>query len=523
MKNQNKSTIRSASSSSLQQTRLVNPVSISKTTVLNVASVPNLDHQDPLQEEETTDRKEAIPFQQEEEQEETTVTTTSTTTKNNLLTSTQKIRQFMNAAFLVAGTTIGGGFLALPSVAAPTGFIPATTGMILVWTFFLLQSFTMVEIIHNTRLGNGNSDMNTNMQQPQLQQEHPSGLTAAAKATFGKRGEVFVGVVLTFLIQAILVAQISKAGQLFPNYRIGCLASAFSVAGLVFGTKSGVVFASNANAALTSIFLLSTFCVFQCGWNIANFTILQQAHWKFLNKSIPSLLQVLAYGEIIPTVCQVLNYNTRRIHRAIIVGTLMTLSLQISWSGLGLSLASGASAVDTLLKASGPVRFPMWTLSISAILTTILGGYLALLSAVNDFIKDFMPLKKKREGSDIRMETIEDTQQVKDFCPENANSIWDRLKIAVGIAFPASIIACISPDIFLKVINFSGSYPILLMWGIIPPVVALKQRANLKDEAMNFQKSAGSSFRLASLVVISLAMMGSCAYSDVTSMVRRFF
>ena len=366
----------------------------------------------------------------------------------------------------------------------------------------------MVEIITNTR-----------------QDGESSGLTAAAKAAFGKRGELAVGVVLTFLIQAILVAQISKAGQLFPNYRMGCLLSAFSVAGLVFGTRSGVTFASNANAALTTVFLLSTFMVFQCGWGIANFTFLKVANWSLLSRSIPSILQVLAYGEIIPTVCQVLQYNTKRIHRAIIVGTLMTLSLQISWSGLGLSLASGASAVDVLLKASGPVRFPMWTLSISAILTTILGGYLALLSAANDFIKDFMPLKNRKNGNgkDSDVDTGSSTdKQVKDFRPENANSIWDRLKIAVGIAFPASIIACISPDIFLKVINFSGSYPILLMWGIIPPVVALKQRANLKEKAMDFQKSAGSSFRLASLVAVSLAMMGSCAYSDVMSMVRRF-
>jgi tyrosine-specific transport protein len=264
--------------------------------------------------------------------------------------------------------------------------------------------------------------------------------------------------------------------------------------------------------------------VFQCGWGIANFTHLKHANWNLLHKSIPSILQVLAYGEIIPTVCQVLQYNTKRIHRAIIVGTLMTLSLQISWSGLGLSLASGASAVDTLLKASGPVRFPMWTLSISAILTTILGGYLALLSAANDFIKDFMPKNRRRKnGKENEVDSASTDQQAKDFRPENANTLWDRLKIAVAIAFPASIIACISPDIFLKVINFSGSYPILLMWGIIPPVVALKQRANLKDKSVNFQKSAGSSFRLASLVAISLAMMGSCAYSDVTSMLRRFF
>ena len=43
--------------------------------------------------------------------------------KNNIL-------QMINAAFLVAGTTIGGGFLALPSVVAPVGFVPAAVGMV---------------------------------------------------------------------------------------------------------------------------------------------------------------------------------------------------------------------------------------------------------------------------------------------------------------------------------------------------------------------------------------------------------
>jgi len=66
----------------------------------------------------------------------------------------------------------------------------------------------------------------------------------------------------------------------------------------------------------------------------------------------------------------------------------MTLCLQIGWSGLGLSLASSASdAVEVLLASSRSVRLPLFSLNITAMLTTILDSYLALLSTVNDFMQ----------------------------------------------------------------------------------------------------------------------------------------
>jgi len=40
-------------------------------------------------------------------------------------------------ACLVAGTTIGGGFLALPLATAPLGAVPATVGLVLTWLVLL--------------------------------------------------------------------------------------------------------------------------------------------------------------------------------------------------------------------------------------------------------------------------------------------------------------------------------------------------------------------------------------------------
>lgn len=109
--------------------------------------------------------------------------------------------------------------------------------------FFLAQSFVLVECINRTKYDSEDAT--------------PLGIAGAAKSVFGKKGEIVIGILLTILFEATLVSQISRPGMLFANHRLGCLVSAASIAALVFGPKSGIMFASKANAALTSLFLPS--------------------------------------------------------------------------------------------------------------------------------------------------------------------------------------------------------------------------------------------------------------------------
>ena len=377
------------------------------------------------------------------------------------------------ASFLVAGTTIGGGFLALPTVTATTGFYPSAVALFTIWGYFLAQSFALVECIKRSR---------------RRSNDEP-GISAVAKSVFGSNGEVFVGCLLAILIEATLVSQISRAGMLFPNYSMGCIISALSVAMIVFYPKSGVKFASQANSILTSIFLISTLTVFALGSGIADWSQLAiSENWQNVSQSIPTFLQLLVYGEIVPVVCQLLNYETKLIHKAIALGSFMTLCLQILWSGLGISLtgSTGGDAVTVLLASNSPVQLPLFCLAITAILTTILGSYLALLSTVTDFMK-------RQVGNKV-----------------NLQSLHQRLKIGSLITIPAMLISCSSPTIFLKAIDFAGSYPVLVLWGIMPSVMTLVQRKRDQIERNLSKcslKTAGPSLFLASLVLISFFMV----------------
>jgi len=407
----------------------------------------------------------------------------------------------LNASFLVAGTTIGGGFLALPTVVAPSGFYPSAIALLGVWGYFLAQSFILVECIVNHR----------SERMVREDGDGGGGVAAIAKSAFGVKGEVFVGVLLAILIEATLVSQISRAGMMFANYRFGCLFSALSIALVVFGPNSGVGFASKANAALTSAFLISALTVFGCGlpmadWsNLGNLSSISN-NWSSVLPAIPTFLQLLVYGEIIPSVCEILNYDTTRIHIAIFLGSFLTLSLQVGWSALGLSLVSrtstGIDPVNILLANQGsPVRLPLYALAFTAILTTILGSYLALLSTVTDF------LSPQKSGTS------------NEITHTYSNSPMHRLKVASLITIPAIGISCTSPSIFLRAIDFAGSYPVLILWGMMPSAISIVQRIkNQEKGSYNLhRRTGGSSLWVCFLGVVSSIMVGNHIFKDLTT------
>ena len=53
----------------------------------------------------------------------------------------------LGAALLIAGSTLGGGMLAVPAVAYGAGFTPAIACMVGVWLFCLCQGLLLVEVI----------------------------------------------------------------------------------------------------------------------------------------------------------------------------------------------------------------------------------------------------------------------------------------------------------------------------------------------------------------------------------------
>ena len=361
---------------------------------------------------------------------------------------------------MIAGTTVGGGFLALPTVVAPTGFFPAACTLTGVWAFLGIQSLCVVESLLHARQRRLQNQQSTNGSKSENTDYNP-GVAAAAQSALGKRGETLVVALLVTLMEATLVSQISRAGTLLGSstggYRASCALSALSVAALVFSgpTRRLVPF---FNSALTIVFCIVAFSLFQTGAPAADWSRLaQSSNWSAVGGSLPTFLQLLVYAEILPTVCRMLQYQIQPIRWAILLGSFLPLGLEVGWAALGMGLVplgTKGDPVDVLL-ASGPVQQPLLVLAIAAILTTIIGTYLALQSTANDL------WAKVHKASELK---------------ENIIPWKQNMAEVIAIVIPALAIACISPTVFLRAIDFAGSYPVLLLWGILPPVLCLRQR-----------------------------------------------
>ena len=399
------------------------------------------------------------------------------------------ITAILNAALLISGTTVGGGFLALPTVVAPSGFTPSATALVGVWAFFLVESFVVVECIQNTR------DFSSRRKGNDGSETLP-GIAAAAKSAFGTVGETIIVLLLVLLTEATLVSQISRAGALFSKYRWGCATVALSVASIVFGPRQGTKLSAYVNSALTIVFVIMAANLFSTGAPAADWSGLTATNsWASLPGAIPTFLQLLVYGEILPTVCQLLKYRVKPIRLAIILGSILPLGLEIGWAALGMGLVPPSSTMGDpvdLLLAAGPVQRPLLVLAVTAILTTIIGSYLALQSTFDDVF----PADKAPRKAPFR-----------------------RLTAATSIVIPALAIASISPDLFLRAIDFAGSYPVVLLWGVAPPTIVMMQRRNGN---LNKEQQSIPQWALLMLTVLSLGLFSTSAIFDLMFLAGKF-
>ena len=193
------------------------------------------------------------------------------------------------AASLIAGTAIGGGFLALPYTTAPAGALPSGAALLGVWSFLLAESLIIVDLVLDASSSTA----------------APASFSSAAEATLGRRGALTVRALFLVLMVTTLVSQFAKGGELL------CSAFAASAPGLYapsVGAAAALVcgFAllaprrtvSRANALLTAGFGIALAATFASAAPIADASLLARAGVHACVKALPSLLQLLVYCEV---------------------------------------------------------------------------------------------------------------------------------------------------------------------------------------------------------------------------------
>ncbi|MBD2327176.1 aromatic amino acid transport family protein [Alkalinema sp. FACHB-956] len=374
----------------------------------------------------------------------------------------------LGATALVAGTTIGAGILALPSVTLPAGVIPSTIALLLAWLYAVVSGLLIAEV---------NLHMMRQSGVPTL------GFLSMIELTLGKGGSRLAGAAYLFLHYALLVAYIAQGGEILlsaiaklsafiPIPPVATMATHLAAipwvgTALFTGLFGGILYWGRSqlierfNNGLVAIVVMSFLglLILAIGQVQIEQAIFQD--WTALPPAISVMLVALFFHNVIPVITTQLEGDVQKIKRAIVVGSGLPLLMFLLWNAVILCSLSpdirlhihdiqGHFDPLKLLRegSSGNVLGVMVAIfSEFAIVTSFIGFVYGLI----DFFQDAFQIR------------THDSKQ--------------RLSLYSLVLFPSLGISTFNPGIFLTALDYTGTFSISVLGGILPAVMAWKQRS----------------------------------------------
>jgi tyrosine-specific transport protein len=389
---------------------------------------------------------------------------------------------------LVAGTTVGAGILALPAVTLPSGVVPSTVMLIAVWLYALASGLLIAEVNVNAMRHLGRPGV---------------GLLAMVEGILGKLGARVAGGAYLFLHYALLVAYMSQGGEILvsafetlggiphvlPSW-VGTLAFALLFGGILYLGHERLI--EKLNNAFVAIVILSFVGLILIGITKVNPTQFISQDWRAISPAISVMFVALFYHNIIPVVTTQLEGDVNKIRRAIAIGSIIPLVMFLAWNAVILGSVSfdvmqrvtESSTVFDPLQVLRNGQAGVWlgvlvsVFSEFAIVTSFIGFVYGLL----DFLEDAL-----------------------DVSPDDNSK---RLPLYALVILPSTSLSVLNPTIFFTALDYAGAFSISILGGIIPAVMAWKQRYHQQDSnSVTNPLIPGGKVTLVVMIGVALAVM----------------
>lgn len=358
-------------------------------------------------------------------------------------------------ALLVAGTSIGGGMLALPILTCLGGFIPSLFIYLLCWIFMTLTGLLFLEVC--LWLGN------------------EANIMTMSRQILGRRATFFTVVIYLFLFYSLTLAYLVGGGQFMTDLSGGALSPEWSILLflLIFApfVCCGARSVGSVNAPMMMGLVVSYFVFVFFGLSYVKAENLQNCNWSLSLFAIPVTFTSFGYQGVIPSLFAYLNRDYRKTRFAIIVGSFIPFAAYVVWeylilgiiplegeNSLSLALQKGESAIQ-------PLKYHLdnpWVLAMGqffaffALVTSFLGVTLGLMDFLADGLRSYIVGKK-------------------------------RIFLWLLVFFPPLFGAFFSPNIFLSSLNYAGGFGCALLLGLLPILMVWIGR---------YQKKKVSEYRL---------------------------
>ncbi|XP_074289994.1 uncharacterized protein LOC141616763 isoform X1 [Silene latifolia] len=289
-----------------------------------------------------------------------------------------------SSIFLVAGTTVGAGILAIPAVTQESGFLASTMACIGCWAYMVVTGLYIAEVNLNTMCELGSGGVS---------------LVSMAKRTLGSVGVQITCWTYIFIHYALLVAYIARSSEIITNYLGIPLWESGTIFSLVFGALcyfGSQRFIGAVNGLLVLGIITSFTALVVVASGDLHFEALLKANFEALPSSIPIIALAFVYQNVVPVLCTNLEGDLSKVRTAVILGTTIPLLLFLVWNGVILGTITNLDSdvgkiIDPLqqLRSSNGVVGPIVEIfSLLAIGTSYIGFVLGLV----DFLADFLVL-----------------------------------------------------------------------------------------------------------------------------------
>lgn len=356
----------------------------------------------------------------------------------------------VKGALLIAGTSIGGGMLALPVESALGGFVPSIFIYFICWMLMASTGLLFLEV--------------------SLWMGGESNIISMAQTTLGWGGQLVAWMLYLFLFYALTVAYISGCGdlitQIFPGIipqKYGALLFVLFYAPFVY---AGAVVVGRINSFFMIGLGVCYFIFVYLGIPHIKIDLLERRDWFLSLMGLPVAFTAFAYQGTVPTLIHYLDHDPKSARLAILAGSSLPFFAYVIWQalilgivpvngpgGLAEALANGDNAVHPLrLFIDNPNVYHVGQFfAFFAMVTSFFGVTLGL----KDFLADGLKIKQTALG---------------------------RLFLCILVFLPPLLIAIFNKNVFLAALGVAGGFGCATLLGLLPIVMVWIGRYHFKFE-----------------------------------------
>lgn len=354
----------------------------------------------------------------------------------------------LGGSLLVAGTSIGGGMLALPVLTSQAGFMPSIIIYVFCWLFMASTGLLFLEVSEWMK---GESNFVT-----------------MADRTLGSLGKYFAWILYLFLFYCLTVAYMVGCGNIVVELFQHSIPDWFGP--ILFTILfSPFILISTAWAGHFNIWLVSGLAISYLGFVFLGFyyvdhELLKHYDWSYSFRVLPIAFTSFAYQGIVPTLASYMHHDTRNIRKAILIGSFIPVIAYAIWewlilgiiplhgpNGLKEALAQGQNAVQPLKYF---IESPLiYWLGLAFAFFALVTSFLGVTLGLRDFLADGLSIEKDFKG---------------------------KILLSLLILIPPLFIAVSYPNIFLIALDYAGGFGCALLLGLLPILMVWSGRYWIK-------------------------------------------